>query len=74
MTVGTLEEPVLHHNGSPASGRRQSWGAAGEPAGATKASQTEVRQVQLLLGPASLTSGRGDRTGPAGFQSVFGYN
>jgi len=64
VCVATPEELVLHRNGSPASAGRQSWGAAGEPAATTRASQ--------MVGPASLTSVRGDRTGRAGFPSVFG--
>lgn len=74
MTARALEELELHRNDSPALCRRQSWGAAGEPAEPRTASQTEARPVQVLLGPASLTSGHGDRTGPAGFQSGFGYS
>lgn len=73
MSVGAWEAAALQCIGSPASCRRQSWGAAEEPAGAMRASQIEERPVQLL-DPASLTSGHDGRTGPAGSQSVFGYS
>lgn len=68
MCVEALLELVLHYDDPLVLGRHRSEGVALGPVGATRAFQTGVL---LLLGPASLMSGRDDRTEPEGFQSEF---